>query len=294
MGGMNHRGENDVIPQIADFSREGVRRAVLREGLTHPLTLYPPAVAVLSGLAGLLFSYPPLLLVALGAGALGIGNGIFNVYLREQTIANRYLRGLAQKQSEHEKWILASLRENLEKGLHYRATHPFARRGLEQLDRSLEKFQNVEDVLTDKLRTTEVTYGRFQSAAKQVYLSVLDNLRTMAAVLKSTGTIDDRYIAAGLDALSRKTDRTAADQKETQALIERQHLLQSQLALVQELLANNEAAMTRLEETTSKLALMDTTGRLALTDLDTAIDDLKELAKNAHQYNTQPLILEKV
>ena len=281
-------------PRISDFSQKAIKSAVIKEGLTHPFTLYPPALGILGGLAGLLFAYPPLLAVALGAGVLGLGSGIVNVFLREQTFANRYLKELNAKQAEHEEQVLESLRDDLEKSLTHPLAGPLARRGLEQFDRSKCKYQNVEDLLEDKLSVTEITFGRYQSAAKQVYLSVLDNLKTVAAVLESAGTIDKNYIRSRLKELAAKKALSAADQKEANALTQRLDLLKNQMAMAEDLLAGNEEAMTRLEETTSQIATMHTDGRFASTDFETAINYLQELAQSAHQYNTKPLALEKV
>lgn len=276
------------------LSRKAIQAAVMKEGLTHPLTLYPPAVALLSGLAGVLFSYPPLLLLALGAGVLGIGSGIVQVFLREEALSRRYLKSLAEDQAAHERRVLENLKEDLEKSSSHPTMGPFAQRGLDQFGQCQAKFKNVEELLADKFRVTEMTFGRFQYAAKQVMLGILDNLGVAADVLKSAGTIDEAYNISRLKALAAKPALTASDQRELRAVNESQRLFTTQMDLVAELLAKNEEAMTRLEETTSRLALMDTDGRLAGTDFETAIMDLQEMAKNAHQYNTKPLAVEKV
>ncbi|MCG6893421.1 MAG: hypothetical protein LJE65_07415 [Desulfobacteraceae bacterium] len=286
--------EGDRSPSVGDFSRRAVQKAVVKEGLTHPLTLYPPALGLLGVLAGVLFAYPPLFLAAIGAGVLGLGSGVVNVFLREEALAGRYLDTLNKELEQHRQKVLDSLRDDLEKGLTHEATRPYAQRGLAQFDRSHEKYRNVEDLLDGKLSPSEITYGRFQSAAKQVYLSVLDNLKTVAAVFQSAGTIDEHYIQSRLRALRTKPDPSETDQKERSALDERLTLLRKQCDLVEKLLALNETAMTRLEETTSQLAVLKTDGRFSGTDLETAIEDLQLLARNAHRYNPQPLTIEEV
>ena len=283
-----------AAPRVRDFSQKAVKNAVLKEGLTHPLTLFPPALGVLSGLAGALFAFPPLIAVALGAGAIGLGSAIINIFLREQALGAKYLNALSRRQEAHEAQVLECLREDLEKSLANEMTASYARRGVEQFERCRRKHQNVVDLLSGKLSSAEITYGRFQSAAKQVYLSALDNLKTAAAVLQSAGTIDHDYVRSRLEELSAKKELTPADRKEKEALEERLRLLENQLNMVSELLASNEEAMTRLEETTSNIATMNTQGRFASTDFETAIDYLQELARSAHQYDTKTLTVEKV
>jgi hypothetical protein len=290
----NHGSEADRSPSVGDFSRRAVQKAVLKEGLTHPLTLYPPALGMLGVFAGVLFAYPPLFLAAIAAGLLGLGSGVVNVFLREEALAGRYLDALNKELERHRQKVLDSLRDDLEKGLTHDVTRPYAQRGLAQFDRSHDKYRNVEDLLDGKLSPSEITYGRFQSAAKQVYLSVLDNLKTVAAVFKSAGTIDQHYIQSRLRALQTTLEPSEADREEKAALDERLTLLRKQCDLVEALLALNETAMTRLEETTSQLAVLKTDGRFSGTDLETAIEDLQQLARNAHRYNPQPLAIEKV
>ena len=273
-------------PKIADFSKEAVQKAVLKEGLTHPLTLFPPALGILSGLAGVLFSYPLLLGVAIGAGLVGVGNGIINIFLRNDALAGRYLKTLNARQEEHESWILESLKTDLEKCRSIKGAEEYALRGVQQFEKCRIKYQNVEDLLSGKLNVAEVTYGRFISAARQVHLSVLDNLRRIAAILRSAGTIDHEYIRERLKALKGKKNPTEADQKESAALKERWMLLKKQYEQAGQLLAANEEAMTRLEETTSQIALMETEGRFASTDFETAITYLQELAQSAHLYHS--------
>jgi hypothetical protein len=281
-------------PHVGDFSQRAIRQAVIKEGLTHPLTLYPPALGILGALAGALFASPPLMLAAIGAAALGVGSGVVNIFLREEAIAGRYLDELNAQLEAHRQAVLVSLRADLEKGLTHKVTRPYAERAITQFDRCHRKFENVEELLDGKLDQAEITYNRFQSAAKQVYLSVLDNLKTAAAVLLSAGTIDHRYILSRLEDLKNKREQSAADREEVAALKERLALLKRQCALVEDMLADNEKAMTRLEETTSQIAVLKTDGQFAATDLETAITDLQQLAQNAHRYNPQPLALEKV
>lgn len=291
--------ERGAAPKVSDFSQGAIKKAVLKEGLTHPLTLFPPALGVLSGLAGALFSFPPLLAVALGACLLGAGSGIVNIFLREEALAGKYLQALNELQEEHEALVLESLRDELEEQLENKVNRQYAERGIEQFDRCRKKYQNVEDLLNGKLSSAEISYGRFQSAAKQVYLSVLDNLKTTAAVLRSAGTIDHQYIKDRLNALSRNKSPKPADKKEAETLNDRLKLLENQLNLVSELLAGNEEAMTRLEETTSNIAMMNTDGRFASTDFETAINYLQEIADSASSYDAHPakskaLIIEEV
>ena len=286
------RKKRSQPPEPRDFSQEAVRQAVLREGLTHPLTLYLPALGVLGGLAGVLFASPGLLAAAIGTGVIGLGSGVVNVFFRRDALAGRYLQRLNDRQAAHEKQVLVWLRNDLRAGLRIPATRVHARRGLEQFERCRPKFRNVEELLGIKLNQSELTYGRFLSAARQVYLSVLDNLGAVAALLKSAGTIDADYIASRLKALEVKSPPSDSDRQEMDALVERQRLLEAQLAAVDERLAGNESAMTRLEETTSRLAALDTGARFAQTDFETAIAYMQELAQNTQQYNPPPTAIE--
>jgi hypothetical protein len=275
-------------PALSDFSPTAISKAVKKESWTHWLTLYPSTIAVLSGLAGCLFSSPSLILLALGGVTVGAGNAVVSIFFRKDAIGARYLSSLQKALIRHEEEILKSLGKDLEKcaTLKEEACRDLADRGLEQFNMMPEKFQNVRDLLEHKLNATELTFGRFLGAAEQVYLGGLDNLKRVADLLISVSDIDLKYITERLKKLS-KCKKPDVSNGEAEALQKQVDLYDQQLKEVEELLVQNEKAMTKIEETTIAIAHMNTGNQMAGVDTESAISDLHELVRSAYKYNSK-------
>ena len=147
-----------------------------------------------------------------------------------------------------------------------------------------EKFENLSDVLNRRLSDGELTYARYLGMAEQVYLSGLDNLHEVAVALRSIRTIDPDRIRTRLAELEAAGSASAERRKESAALQERKELHTAQQQRVDQLIAQNEAAMTVLDKTATALAETKTGKGQASIDADTAIAGLERLAKQAGAY----------
>lgn len=279
-------GNNTPSPRVRDYSRKAIQREVMREGLTHWLTLYPSAIGIPLGLAGFLFNLPLLYFGMITTLSVSLVSAIVHIFFREDAIAARYLDRLARRLREEEEATLANLGNELRNCREKDSTGAaYGKQADEQFSRLQQKYRNVQDVLNKKLDQGELTYGRFIGASEQVYLSGLENLKQAATIMQSLGSIDPDYIASRLTELERMTGSGQAEVKEREALLKRLQLRQEQLDKVNLLLTSNEEAMTSLEETTAAIAAMDTDGRGTAAEYDSAIEQLQEIAGKAHLYN---------
>lgn len=269
-------------PKLQDFSQAAIQRQIVRQGLSHWLTLYPPALALPLGFAAYLFNTPLLYLGLLGGLTVGLGSAIVNIFFRGETLSARYLQQLAEGTQAQKALFLESLRRNLAQAQRITGAESSAEQGLEQFERMRAKFDKLGSLLATRFQQGELSYGRFLGAAEQVYLGGLDNLQRVAALLESVGGIDLAYIDKRLASLDKPDSE--ADRKEREALVRRQRLRSEQLARVDELLAGNEEALTALEETTAAVAAMSTDTALARGDFETAIAQLQQVAARARQY----------
>lgn len=272
-------------PKINDFSRSAIRKEVRKTGLTHWLTLYPPAIGLPVGVAGILFNIPLLYGAAIGACLLSLSSVIINIFFRSDRIASRHIEKLNKMLKAHEKNIKKDLYESLENCAGVKGIGEYALHGREQFRKVQDKYENISELLEQKLSTGELTFSRFIGAAEQVYLSALDNLKQIVTLLKSAGSIDTGYINKRISQMRARSAFSDAEQKELDALNKRLELRQEQLGMVNDLLSNNEEAMTKMEETTAAIATMKTDGSFASTDFETAITQLQELAQRAQIYN---------
>jgi hypothetical protein len=162
---------------------------------------------------------------------------------------------------------------------------PYASTGVAQLKSIQVKLANVKELLEMKLRSSEITYGRFLGAAEQVALSALDNLKAVVSLLKSAGSIEPEYINHRLAEIAAKPSPGKEEADQRQSLTARLDLWNAQLHQVDQLLAANEAAMTEMERISAAVAQWQTGRRFADQDFESAIKQLHALAAQAHEYD---------
>jgi hypothetical protein len=269
-------------PKLQDFSQAAIQRQIIRQGLSHWLTLYPPALGLPLGFAAYLFNTPLLYLGLLGGLTVGLGSAIVNIFFRGDALSASYLQQLAEGTQAQKAQTLEGLRRSLQQAQRIAGAESSAEQGLEQFERMRVKFDKLGALLVTKFSQGELSYGRFLGAAEQVYLGSLDTLQRIIVLLESVGGIDLAYIDKRLASIEGLT--SAADCKEREALVRRQRLRSEQLARIDELLAGNEEALTALEETMVAVAAMSTNTALAKGDFETAIEQLQQVAARAQHF----------
>ncbi len=257
-----------------------MQRAVLRNTLGHPLSVYPVVFGALGAMAAVLFGAPGLLVWgASGVFGLGFVSWIFNFFVRRDRFASRYLErahaALAAK-TEQSLQRLSQELEELE-----------IQQGVDQLERFRTKLDTLEGILKRKLNRYELTYGRYLGMAEQVFLAAVDNLNEAVELKQSVSAIDPGYIERRQIELSRLERLRPEDESETRSLKERLILREEQLVHVSELLSQNEEALTKLDTTTAAIAMMKTGAGHAPVNLETAMGELALLAKRTDQYSNR-------
>ena len=265
--------------KLADLSPRAVTRAVLRETLQKPYVLYPAAVGVLGGLAALLLG-PTMLFVAPAAVGLtlGLGSWALDYSLRRDKHAAEYLKRLHEALSGRVEATITRLRGELE-ALDFEP-------GLSQMTQLKAKFHAFEALLRRKLDPAEVTFSRYLGMTEQVFLGGLDNLTRLSDALQGLSAIDVQHIARRIHDLENDGVESTAQDRELAALRDRHALLDSQRGLVDRLLAENEAAMTQIDQVMAAIANLDTSAGHASMTMETAMLELKSLAGRAREYSS--------
>jgi hypothetical protein len=95
------------VPGPEDFTRKAIYRAVLKDTLQHPLTLFPAVASALGGLyMGLFGLAPASLAVAFGGALAGAGAWVFNYFIRGETLAEQRV---AKLRARRERYRLAQV-----------------------------------------------------------------------------------------------------------------------------------------------------------------------------------------
>ncbi len=261
-----------------DFSPQAVARAVLRETLQKPHVLYPTALGLLGGVAALVLG-PSLIFVAPAAIglALGAGGWALDYSLRRDRHAAEYLKRLHEALAGRVDETMERLRTELGE-LGFDA-------GLAQMTQLQGKFRAFEQLLRRKLDPREMTFSRYLGMTEQVFLAGLDNLRRISDTLKGLAAIDDTHIRKRLAALAADSIDSATQDREIAALEERLALLETQRERVDRWLAENETAMTQIDQIMAAIASLDTSAGHASMTMEAAMSELKALAERAPRYS---------
>ena len=244
--------------------------------LSHHLTW--AAVAAVVGLEiAFWYWFRPSLLMSAAAGGLGLFCLVlwFPVFLRSDAFARSVYKWIEAEEAAHE----AKLKQ-LEGDFH-ELKFP---QGASQIKLLREKLGSLTAVLKRRLNSGELTYGRYLQLAQEVHGAALDNLHEVAVALRSVSTIDSNYIRKRLLELDRGGEGNVDHEREYKALRERTALLEDQTKRVSQLMAQNESAMTVIDQTTAALAATRTEKGHATLDAETAMAELEQLAKRAGKY----------
>ncbi len=147
--------------------------------------------------------------------------------------------------------------------------------GQAQLTQLNTKLTAFIDVLKLRFQADEFTYHRYQQTAETVYQGGIQNLKNLRAALESVKSIDIETLEVRLAQMS-ETDA------ERLTLLKRHALHTEQLAKAEQLLVENEEAMTSLTNVSTALANAHTEAPLENRN---AIDALEALASRASRYS---------
>jgi hypothetical protein len=259
---------------LPDFSHRAITRQVVTATAQKPYVLYPLAVGLLGGLSALLLGTS--LLPALIGGGVGIAAWIFDNTLRRERHANDYVSKLHEMLECRTQASLASLEAELkevgESG------------GYEQLKRLKQKYETFDSLLRRKLNPSELTFGRYLGMAEQLYLGGLDNLNTITHIRRGLNAINPSHIQRRVDQIVRDGEVDASEEQEMQALSRRQALMLQQREQIAALMAQNETAMTKLDEVMASIAALNLGDRRASMDIEEAMQELDTLARRSGDY----------
>ena len=157
------------------------------------------------------------------------------------------------------------------------------RQGLDQLYILDEKLDAFTRVLERRLSAGEVTYGRYLSGARQLYLASMDNLAEIVVALASVSAVDRDALDGRLATMSGPNADDMHEQ-ERATLEDRRDLYDRQTERIAVHFAENETAMTALTRTAAALAEAKIGRGQADLTVDEAMHELEALAARTKRY----------
>lgn len=271
-------------PQPCEYTPEAIGKMVVKESVCHPLTVFPTAagigLAAFAWLSGLEFAY----LLSL-VGLLGPTWFISQFFFRSEQLSRQYLKMLDDRQEAYAAWLKEQVKAGLQRRYCTKKSCAYANQGSQQFDRARMVREGIQELLAMKLNAHEFTFHRFLAAVEQTYFSILDNLNSAVAMLKSADSIDPDDLSGRIGRNGRRSELSAAEKEEKEALEERLGLWKEQMDKVAALLAKNEKAITAMESISARVADWQTEKQFAIGDIESAISELQELARFAKKIN---------
>ena len=265
--------------KAADFSRENLRKAVIRNVWTQGISTYPIAVGLGLGVSFGLFNSSWMLLALSGSLGVAVLAWAINFIGRKNALSVKYLNELRERLQKEREARIQNIATEL-KELKHEA-------GSVQLANLKAKYESFVAVIEEKFNPGEITFGRYLGIAEQIYLAGIDNLLEATVALKSVRSIDRSYVEKQLKHLDANgIENSAADYA---TLHERIRLLDEASAYVEQLLIENEKAMTQMVEPAARLARVKTDRSEASMEMDQAMTELSYLAETMEAHNIKHL-----
>lgn len=97
-------------PTAKDFNPVAVQKAVLRQTIQHPMTMYPTASSLVGLAYFMLISANPIALgIFLGGGAVGAGAWVVNFFMRGRKLSLEHIQKLKDAQEHYRRQIAVDL-----------------------------------------------------------------------------------------------------------------------------------------------------------------------------------------
>ncbi|MCG8668865.1 MAG: hypothetical protein MI867_05585 [Pseudomonadales bacterium] len=259
-----------------DLSPKAVKKAVLSTATQTPLTVYTAAAAFLGTGFALMVEATPIALSVIGIGAtVSAANWAWQYLVKGDKHANAFVKQYRHELEQRRNKALSDLSEELDDIGNQQA--------LGQIQLFKDKYDTFVEILDKKLSPEELTYNRYLSIAEQVFLGGLDNIENAALAIKSVSAIDPDRLIYEIETSSQSDDVQECERLEE--LKKRLLLFETQQDKAEELLLENEKALTHLDHVSTKIASINTSQGRAQVDLEDAMTELRSLIDKADKYS---------
>ncbi len=268
--------KEEPSPEYEDFMPRALKKALLKHSLEHWTFQYSVVGVLLSALSIPLFGFTePIFLALVSTFGLSGFSWIWNYVINSEKFIHKHVERLQKSIIHQTNRKRKQLRENLR--------HHNHSKGVEQLELVQKKFDTYIEVLELKFNPRELTYKRYYGIGQEVFLSAIDNLSAVVLSLKSLEGADRSRILGRIKQLNEK-DKASLEEKA--ALMRRLDLYDKERQKVKQLMAENEAAITQIGETTIALSNIDVKDKEGKIDMENSMRELIDMTKRAEDYSS--------
>jgi hypothetical protein len=175
-------------PRPEDFSNRAVSHAVFSEAIQHPTTLFPAAIALLSGLyMGLVSFDETSLAVTLVSGLFSLASWIYHYFVRGEAIAENYIKELKEKRKDYKKQQVEDIEE--------RCKAAGFTEGQQAARELLEAYTRLYQFLKEKsVKVKSKTAQRFMILAEETYDQGVQFLNKALVLYQALVQIDEKKL----------------------------------------------------------------------------------------------------
>lgn len=203
-----------------------------------------------------------ILYVCLGVVGLGVTIMFTNLAFRQSHYQQHFLK-------DHN---LHLKEENLNKLKNIKKTLK-SEKASGQLHRFEVKYLHFKDVISGQLSESSLAYQRLVGGFDQLYLMATNSIEKVLSYEKNIGAIDVEFSEKQLKILEDKAVLQEYEKSEMQSIRERLNILNDYKHKINEIISNNEVALTKMDTTQASL-----TGLQKPENMRSALQELQTLA----------------
>jgi hypothetical protein len=229
--------ENNVVVTTSDLNKKSRGLAIQDNMSLIPIT---------AGLttAGMFFALDLfiLLYISLGVATVGVGLLFINLSLRKEHFQQIFMK-------KHNEF----LKEENNKKLIYIKKTLKNEKSARQIERFETKYQLFKKVIKSQLSESSLAYQRLVGGFDQIYLMATKNIEKVLNYEINMDAIDVDYIKSEIKNLESKEQLESYEDVELSSLKERLDLFNNYKVKIDEILSNNEVALTKMDKTQASL-----------------------------------------
>jgi len=267
-----------LTPQPEDFEEKAIIKALNRSIMDNWLVGASIGAIPVGILTAILLGTAIGVPIIGGAILMGGGTWAWKRFFTGDRFFDRYrdhLRQLLDEDTERR-------REELQKALDaYGNKH--ACEQLEQFRTKIKIFMEILDVkFQDK---NQLTYNRYYTIAKEVFLSGIDNLNEVLLIHKTLDAINMDYIDRSLQRIE-KLEQDASTRRENASLLQSKQQYLEQQQDIKNLMAQNEEALTMLDEAIVQVQdIRRSSGNEGQMDMEASMEQLHRIAQQSYKFS---------
>lgn len=268
------------------LSGSSIGKAVLKDTLTHNLTLWPLSVSFLSLISAILID-PLWGFLAVASFSLGTGVWIYNFFFRGDYFAKKYIENLQNMKKKEEENKINFIVKKLSELEDKKICKDFAKRAKLQFNYIQEKVEQLKKLLEERFDFSDINYLQLIDNIKELHSNSLENLHLLINQLESITLIDVEYIDSRLTELSKSKKREISKDKEREILLKRKELLNNQLEEVNNYIIKNEEIITELDKILIEISKIQKGASEGNLDINQELEDINNLLKSLQKESTK-------